>query len=65
MVDSPQQPVALDSNDITPEMVECGVRKYREWECRFFDVMDGYPPLDCDLREFLPQLYTYMRGTRP
>jgi hypothetical protein len=60
-----QQPVVLESSDITPEMVERGVRKYREWENRFFDVMEGYPPLDCDLREFLPQLFRHMRGISP
>jgi hypothetical protein len=65
MVCNGQQPVALDSNDVTFEMIERGLRKYREWENRFFDVMDGYPPLDCDLREFLPELFSHMRGTSP
>jgi hypothetical protein len=51
-----------DLRDVTPEMIERGVREYREWENRFADVMDGYPPLDCDLREFLPKLFCHMRG---
>jgi hypothetical protein len=65
MVDDTQQPVALDSNELTPEAIERGIAKFREWESRYFDVMDGYPPLDCDLRDFLPELFRHLRGMSP
>jgi hypothetical protein len=53
---------APEDVDVTPDMIERGVQKFREWENRFFDPMDGYPPLDSDLRGFLPDLFRHMRS---
>ena len=46
-------------------MIERGLRKYREWEGRFPNLEESYPSLDCELRDFLPELYRYMRGISP
>jgi hypothetical protein len=54
-----------DATEITPAMIERGIEKFREWEGRFADPADGYPPLDSDLRDFLPDLFRHMRGFSP
>jgi hypothetical protein len=56
-----QQPVAHDSIELTPEMIERGIAKFREWEGRYTDPAIGYPPLDCEQREFLPELFRHLR----
>ena len=62
-----QQPLVPESSlEISPEMIERGVSKFREWEGRYTDPTIGYPPLDCELREFIPELIRHvMAGNKP
>jgi len=51
--------------EITPEMIEAGLRSYSDWEARYSDTWGGSIILETYVLELIKDIYLSMNGSKP